>query len=126
MRRIVMIGALVMVLVALFASAALARNFQCTTRPCEGTDNPDTIIERGGDGVGDLIYGKGGGDLIRAEVFGDDRDLLYGGPGPDELNADDGDPFDELHGGRGNDVCRGDAGDEFFGCEVRYVDGVLQ
>jgi hypothetical protein len=125
MRRIVMIGALVTVLVALFASAALARNFQCTDRPCEGTSNQDTIYERGGS-IGDTIFGRGGPDTIRANLFGDDRDLLYGNRGDDRLNADDGDPNDELHGGPGDDVCRGDAGDEFFSCETIFIDGVLQ
>ena len=71
MRRIVMVMALVALLVAVFASAALARNFQCSERPCFGTNRDDVILERGGEGVADTIYGRAGRDVIKAQHFGD-------------------------------------------------------
>ena len=84
---------------ALFATAALAANFQCTDRPCEGTANDDVIYERGGEGVGDTIYGRRGNDRIFADIFTNDQDILIGGPGNDRLHAEDGDGLDEVRGG---------------------------
>jgi Ca2+-binding RTX toxin-like protein len=125
MRKVMLMGALVALLVTLFAAAAFARDFQCTTIPCEGTNNRDTITERAGN-VNDNISGKRGGDTITATAGTNDRDDLFGNRGDDTLNADDGDPFDSLNGGAGRDVCRGDDGDTFTRCEVIYIDGVLQ
>ncbi len=125
MRKVMMMGALVALLVALFAAAAFARDFQCTTIPCEGTNNRDTITERAGN-VNDNISGKRGGDTINANVSGNDRDDLFGNRGDDTLNADDGDPFDSLNGGRGTDEGRGDNGDAFTRCEVIVIDGQVQ
>jgi len=116
--RKVMMGALVALLVALFAAAAFAATFTCTTNPCEGTNNPDTISERVGNGVNDNISGKRGGDSIDASVYTNDRDDLFGNRGPDTLNAQDGDGFDLLDGGQGTDECIGDATDTFVRCEV--------
>jgi Ca2+-binding RTX toxin-like protein len=124
MRRLVMISVLVALLVALFATAALARNFQCTDRPCEGGPQDDVIFERGGDGVGDTIFGRRGNDRIFADRFGDDQDILIGGPGNDRLHADDNDGQDELRGGTGYDRCFGDMGDVFISCEE--INGVVQ
>ncbi len=117
MRKVVMMVALVALLVTLFATAAFALTFTCTTNPCEGTNRPDTITERAGS-VNDNISGKRGGDTILANVSDNDRDDLFGNRGPDTLNARDGDGFDLLDGGKGTDECIGDATDTFVRCEV--------
>ena len=122
MRKVTMMVALVALMVALFATAALAVNKQCTNLRCEGTNNRDTLIERGGDGVSDNIYGLQRNDLLDATRFTDDTDNLYGGPGNDTLDARDGDGDDTLNGGKGTDSCFGDAGDTFSGCE--FINGV--
>ena len=101
----------------LVAPVVLAVDKQCTRRPCEGTNNRDTLYERAGRGVPDIIYGLRGKDRIRAGIFGADRDVLYGGRGDDRLNAQDGDGRDVLYGGRGEDVCYVDEGDSYVGCD---------
>ena len=101
----------------LVAPLALAVDQQCTRRPCEGTNNRDTLYERAGRGVPDIIYGLRGKDRIRANLFGADRDVLYGGRGDDRLNAQDGDGRDVLYGGPGEDVCYVDEGDSYVGCD---------
>jgi len=123
MRKIALLVGAVALLTMLFAGVAFARNFQCTSKPCYGTDNPDRIFERGGDGVGDIIYGLRGGDTIYANRFGGDADTLYGGRGSDWLYADDGDGRDTLNGGRGVDHCFGDGDfDTYSNCE--FINGV--
>ena len=54
----------------LLATVALAANFQCSDRRCYGTALNDINYERGGNGVGDTIYGLGGDDRINASSFG--------------------------------------------------------
>ena len=134
MRRIVMVGALVALLVGVFAPAALARIFTCTDLPCYGTQERDDINERPAFGVPDEIYGLRGVDRINAGISPGDVDFVSGGRGQDRLITDDGpndfpelvDDLDEVRGGRGTDTCRVDEGDAYFNCEVVYVDGVLQ
>jgi hypothetical protein len=131
MRRIVMVGALVVLLVGVFAPAALARIFTCTDLPCYGTYEKDDINERPAFGVPDEVYGLGGYDRINAGISPGDVDLVFGGRGGDRLITDDGfpdlaDDLDEVRGGQGTDTCRVDEGDEYFGCEVVYIDGELQ
>jgi hypothetical protein len=130
MRRIVMVGALVALLVGVFAPAALARIFTCTDLPCYGTQKRDVINERPAFGVPDEIYGRKGADRINAGISPGDDDLVFGGRWGDTLITDDAFPDlpddDEVRGGRGNDTCRVDEGDEYFSCEVVYIDGVLQ
>jgi hypothetical protein len=117
MRRIVTMLALTALLVAVFASVALAVNKQCTYYPCYGTNYSDTLYERGGRGVPDYIIGRRYGDLINANSFTADRDVLDGQRGNDRLKAQDGDGRDELYGGPGYDVCYIDAGDYTRGCD---------
>jgi hypothetical protein len=100
-----------------FAPVALAVTKQCSERPCLGTARSDVLTERPGNGTADKIRGRGGDDVIRANRFGRDRDLLYGGAGDDRLNAQDGDGRDELYGGPGDDICYVDEGDLTQGCE---------
>jgi len=121
MRKIAILVGAVALMTMLFAGVALAKNFQCTTKPCYGTNNPDTIFERGGDGVGDIIYAMRGSDHVYANTFTDDADSLYGQRGGDYLNADDGDGRDYVNGGAGTDVCVVDANDTWQNCEVVEV-----
>ena len=122
MRKIGTVVGVVALMTMLFAGVALAVNKQCGQRPCEGTNSGDTLFERGGDGVNDTIYGRGGPDVIRAEIFTNDTDVLYGGRGNDRLNTNDGDANDTVFGGGGFDVCIIDAGDSTSGCEDVRVD----
>jgi hypothetical protein len=116
-RRIVLMVTVAAMMALMMAPAALAVDMQCTFRPCEGTGDRDTLYERGGRGVPDIIYGRDGNDRIRADIFGADRDVLYGGRGDDRLNAQDGDGRDVLYGGRGFDICSVDENDSYRGCE---------
>ncbi len=118
MKRIVLMVTVASLLAGVFAPVALAVDQQCTFRPCGGTDSADTLYERGGRGVPDIIYGRRGNDRIFANIFGADRDLLYGNRGNDRLNAQDGDGRDVLFGGAGDDICYVDEGDSVApGCE---------
>ena len=121
MRKIVIMGALVALLVGVFAPAALARVFTCTDLPCNGTDDRDVINERPAYGVPDKIYGMRGADDITAAISPGDVDVVYGGRGGDTIYTNDGDPFDTVYGGRGVDTCYVDEGDEYFGCEVVHI-----
>ncbi len=135
MRKILMVGALVALLVGVFAPAALARIFTCTDLPCYGTPEKDDINERAAFGVPDKIYGLRGGDNINAGISPGDRDLVFGNRGNDTLTTDDVPPgappeftdaLDEVRGGAGTDRCRVDEGDGYSGCEVVFIDGERQ
>jgi hypothetical protein len=131
MRRIVMVGALVALLVGVFAPAALARIFTCTDLPCYGTQEEDDINERPAFGVPDEIYGRKGADTINAGISPGDVDLVFGRRGGDTLITEEPvfgevDDDDEVRGGRGTDTCRVNEGDEYSGCEVVFIDGVRQ
>ena len=131
MRRIVLVGLVAALMVAVFASAALARTFTCTDRPCYGTDDRDNINERPAFGVADKIYGLKRPDFINAAISPGDRDLVFGGRGNDTLRTDDGFPElvdnrDEVDGGRGTDTCYINRGDRHRSCEVLFIDGERQ
>jgi len=118
--------ALAALLVAALATAAYARDFTCKHTPCNGTEERDSIFERTGNGVDDVIYGKRGADVIDASLYTNDVDILYGGRGADTLDTDDGDSLDTVRGQKGDDTCYIDAGDTAFNCETLYIDGMLQ
>jgi Ca2+-binding RTX toxin-like protein len=128
MRKIAILVGAVALLTMLFAGVAFARNFQCSDRPCYGTNSADTIFERAGTGVGDTIYARSGPDNVDASLFGGDNDFLNGQRGNDRLDATDGDFNDILNGGRGFDRCFGDVNamtgesDTFVNCE--FINGV--
>jgi Ca2+-binding RTX toxin-like protein len=115
-------GALLLVLVA---GVAVARTFQCTDIPCNGTNDDDIITERQGS-LRDEISGRDGRDVIRAQEFGNDNDILNGDQRGDRLRSDDNDDRDAVDCGSGNDTAIVDEGDavNFSNCEdVRGTSG---
>ena len=108
MRKTGMMVAMVAVMVALFATAAYAATI-------EGNNRNNTLFETAGD---DIIRGFGGDDVIDANNFSGDRDVLRGGFGNDTLLANDGDTLDSVFGGPGFDTCVVDSLAEIGGgCE---------
>jgi Ca2+-binding RTX toxin-like protein len=126
MRRLMMMVALVVLLVGVFASAAYARTFTCTDKPCYGTSGRDNINERPAFGVADEIFGRGGADIINAGISPGDVDILHGQNGDDTLYTNDGDPDDTVYGGKGTDTCWVDEGDVYAGCEVVHIQELPQ
>lgn len=120
MRRIAIVLGLSMVVVFVAAGAAFAARISCSSIPCIGTDNADLMYERPGVKK-DRIFGLKGGDLIDANTFRGDRDLLHGQEGRDRLLSNDGDGRDVVRGGPGRDTCIVDRGDERNSCEVVQV-----
>jgi RTX calcium-binding nonapeptide repeat (4 copies) len=106
MRRVVLMLAAMGLMVSLCAAAAYAANI-------EGTSAGEILLESD---LNDTIKGRGGGDIIDAQIFSRDRDVVYGNPGDDEIGVEDGDNRDTVYGGQGDDVCFGDPGDELH-CE---------
>ena len=112
MRKLIIVSALALVLVPLFAAVALAEGqlIQCTNvLPCYGDKGDDKILERIGDGKDDHIIARGGRDLILANKYTNDTDVVSGGGGNDRINVADGDKLDEANGGKGGDICIVDA-----------------
>ena len=93
------------------AAVALAQGevIQCHSVPCYGTNGADKIMERIGDGKKDVIVAKGGDDLILANKYTNDQDVVRGGRGDDKINVADGDKLDTANGGQGRDWCIVDA-----------------
>ena len=111
MRKLTLVLALAVVLVALFAVAALAEGqlIQCTTVPCYGGSGDDKMLERIGDDKDDVIVPKGGDDRVLANKYTNDTDVVKGGGGSDRINVADGDTLDTANGGKGRDICIVDA-----------------
>jgi Ca2+-binding RTX toxin-like protein len=118
MRKLAMMLGTGMLLVLVVAGVAVAVTKTCgNSLPCEGTDNNDVLYERIGADQ-DRIRGFDGRDVIDANTFDPDRDVLLGGDGRDRLLTNDTDRFDVANGGRGRDVCYVSRGDETRSCEV--------
>ncbi len=118
MRRLMMMLGLVVLLVLVAAGVAVAVTKTCgNTLPCAGTNNDDVLYERIGT-VKDSIYGFDGHDVIDANTFNADRDVLRGGARRDKLLTNDTDGRDRANGGRGRDVCYVSQGDATRSCEV--------
>jgi hypothetical protein len=113
MRKMMLVVALAVVLVPLFAAVALAAEgqlIQCKkVLPCVGSKGDDKILERIGDGKDDEIVPKGGDDLVLANKYTNDQDVVTGGGGFDKINVADGDKLDTANGGKGRDFCIVDA-----------------
>ena len=107
MRKLMMAGALAVVLAPLFATAALAAGqlIQCTTMPCYGGKGDDQILERIGNRKNDVIVPTGGDDLVLANKYTNDTDVVKGGGGFDKIDVADGDTLDTANGGKGRDLC---------------------
>jgi len=95
MRKLMLVLVLASVLVALAAAAALAAEgqlIQCrNVLPCYGGTGDDRILERIGDGKDDEIVPRGGDDLVLANKYTADTDVVRGGGGFDRINVADGD-----------------------------------
>jgi hypothetical protein len=66
----------------------------------------------------DRILGFDGRDVIDANTFAPDKDVLKGGANRDRLLTNDTDRFDLANGGRGRDTCYLSKGDAARSCEV--------
>jgi hypothetical protein len=131
MRKLMLMGALVALLVALVATGALAENVRGTigSDVLRGTNKADTI--RGLKGA-DKIFGKDGADVLRGNRGADrvhgggGNDKVYGGRGEDKLYGDSGNDRlyakdgkkDHLYCGSGRDRAFVDAKDKLYGCEI--------
>ena len=117
MRKLAMVLALVVMLVPLVAAAAFAADqlIYCKAAPCYGSRNDDKIYERKGNGVFDKIIMKGGHDLVLANGYTNDTDIVKGGTGYDKINVADGDRHDTASGGKGGDWCIVDSRSELGG-----------
>ena len=98
MRKLMLVVAMAVVLVPLLGAVALAADgqlIQCrNVLPCTGSKGDDKILERIGDGKQDEIVPLGGGDLVLANKYTDDQDVVKGGGGFDKINVADGDKLD--------------------------------
>ena len=83
MRKLMMVVALVVVLVPLVAVASLAapgQLIQCrNVLPCTGGSGDDKMLERIGDGKHDVIVPRGGNDLVLANKYTADKDVVRAG-----------------------------------------------
>jgi hypothetical protein len=119
MRKLTLVVAMVVMAIPFFAGVALAADqiIQCKSVPCYGSGGNDKIYERKGNGVDDRIVMRGGSDLVLANGYGNDTDIVKGGRGYDKINVADGDKYDKASGGFGGDWCIVDAKKEaFMGC----------
>jgi hypothetical protein len=124
MRRIAMMAALAVALLALGAGAVFAQNqiVRCHGIPCYATGNDDLVYERPRNGLNDEIHLRGGDDQVRAGRYCFDRDVILGSRGFDLIYVNDGDTRDRIFGGRGDDKCYVDARIEVGGgCSVVIV-----
>ncbi len=103
MRKPTLVAVLVVMALPLFAGVALAADqvIYCHSVPCYGTGNDDKMYERPHNGLTDEIFMRGGHDLVLANGYTNDSDLVKGGPGHDTINVADGDTLDTASGGRG-------------------------
>jgi hypothetical protein len=103
MRKLMMVVALVAVMVPLGAVAAFAHDqlIQCRAIPCYGSGNDDKILERIGNRKSDKILPSGGHDVINANNYTNDIDVVTSSKGWDRINVKDGDSNDRASGGRG-------------------------
>jgi hypothetical protein len=105
MRKLAMVLVLVVVMVPLVGAVAFAADkiIQCKAVPCHGSGNYNKILERIGNGKRDKIIPKGGTDLILANKYTKDRDVVWGSKGRDKIKVNDGDRRDTASGGMGKD-----------------------
>jgi hypothetical protein len=112
MRKLTLMLVLVVVMVPLGAVAALAHDqlIQCRAIPCYGSGNDDKILERIGNGKADKIITRGAHDLILANKYTNDIDVVKSSKGWDKIKVNDNDRLDHAGGGKGaHDWCIVDA-----------------
>jgi hypothetical protein len=91
MRRPVMMFGMGILLVLVAAGLAVAVTKTCgNTLPCQGTANDDVLYERIGKNQ-DRIRGRDGRDVIDANTFSPERDVLNGERGRDTCYVSKGD-----------------------------------
>jgi hypothetical protein len=115
MRKLTMVLTLVVVMVPLVGAAAFAADqlIQCNEIPCRAAGNDDKILERIGNGKADKIYPGGGYDLILANKYTRDVDVVKSSKGWDKIKVNDNDRLDTANGGKGkHDWCIVDARSE--------------
>jgi hypothetical protein len=117
MRRLLMLLGTVMLIAMVAAGVALAVTKVCNNVPCGGTDRDDVLFERIGN-KHDRIFGFEGRDVIDANTYNSDRDVLHGDASRDRLLTNDTDNRDRANGGRGRDTCYVSRGDTTSSCEV--------
>src|SRR3712207_4329302 len=124
MRKALMVLAVTLMVAFAASGVAWAVVKTCDARNCRGTERADLLYERPGGGLRDHISGLRRGDVVDANTFGQDRDVLEGNRGGDRLLANDGDDNDTVRGGPGRDVCYVDVADAATGCEDLRVSTV--
>jgi len=113
MRRLTLLTVLVGIMLALGATAAMAKNINGTNGPNDlrGTSGSDRINARGG---ADEIHALGGADEL---LGGSGNDKVFGGDGADTATGGSGD--DTVSGGLGGDTLKGGIGND----EIEGRDG---
>ena len=96
-----MVVTLVVMMVPLAAAVALPADqlIYCKSIPCYGTGNDDRIYERPRNGAFDKKIMRGGHDLVLANGYTNDTDIVKGGPGHDTIKVNDRDTFDTASEG---------------------------
>lgn len=125
MSRLLKVTVMLVLIVPLCAGVALAAGavIQCKgAPPCVATGDKDVVYERIGDGKRDEIILKGGDDLVHANKYGRDTDVVRSSSGDDRVYVNDGDTRDTIYGGKGEDLCIVDARSEAKGCGRVQVD----
>jgi Ca2+-binding RTX toxin-like protein len=134
LRRMTLLAALAVALLALGAGAVFAQEEQrpqegtieedgvfveannqivhCVGVPCVASGNDDLVYERVGNRKKDRILLKGGDDQAHANTFKRDRDVIKGSSGFDLIYVNDGDRKDKIFGGQGRDKCYVDVASE--------------
>lgn len=103
-----MLIAIVACVTLVVGGVALAITETCTSNPCVGTRNADTLTGTDGsekiwgEAGADYLYGKGDYDLIKG---GYGADYVYGDLGNDRVKGSQG--RDHVYGGEGDDLVRG-------------------
>lgn len=116
MRKIVVLLASMAALLAIGVGGVLAQEapapeeargqtIRCRAIPCYAYGSDNLVYERVGNGARDRILLKGGGDLVRANTYGRDKDVVVGSAGGDLIYVNDGDTRDRIYGGKGDDKC---------------------
>src|SRR3712207_9032563 len=96
-----MLLGLTMVLLIVATGIAVAVTKVCNNLPCTGSENNDELYERVGNRERDRIFGLDGEDVIDANTYRRDRDVLEGGRQDDRLLTNDGDGRDAARRSEG-------------------------